>query len=120
MVAPGGSSAPGFAARHSGAGVSPMRSGGTRPPPKLATSVKVCPRPPSFVTRTDSPAETFTYDGSLRHAGCPTTDSDNADARNAVNSAFVTAPFFRVQPPVAPHDGSFGSQSSSTAMYRFG
>src|SRR6186713_2850904 len=116
MVVPGGRSALVGAASHSGAGVRPILSCGTRPPPKLATSVNVCVRPPSFVTRTDSPAETLTYDGSLRQAGCPTTDSDSGDARNAVNSALVITPFFREQPPVGAHAGSFGSQSSSTAM----
>ena len=36
-------------AAHSGAGVNPSLSCGTLPPPKFATSVNVCVRPPSFV-----------------------------------------------------------------------
>src|SRR5215211_6639129 len=90
VVAPGGKSS--VPARHSGAGVKPILSGGTRPPPKSATRVNVWIRPPSFVTRTDSPGSIFTYDGSFRHAGCPTVERYRGDERNALNSAFVTAP----------------------------
>src|SRR5262245_58439319 len=48
----------------------PFRNG-TKPPPKLATSVNVCASPPSFVARTVCPLRMEIYPGEKFHAGCP-------------------------------------------------
>ena len=107
--------------KHSGAGVRPMLSGGTNPPPKLATSVNVWPRPPRLTTRTRPPLAVM-YDGSFRHDGCPMSaplaGMVSGERRNALNSAFVTPSRcgFCEHPPVGSHASSPGSQLSMTEM----
>jgi hypothetical protein len=67
-------SGPVRAGLHSGAGTkSPFNPGGTRPPPKFATSVNVWGLPPSFFTRMVLPWSVERYDGSFLQDGWPMT-----------------------------------------------
>src|SRR2546422_4604594 len=101
---------------HSGARVNPMLSGGTRPPPKVATSVNVWSLPPSFITRRVSSGLILRYAGLNRHAECPITALESGETRKALNSASVTSPSSSVQPPPDAQLGSLGSQSSRIAI----
>ncbi len=82
---------------HSGAGFKPILSGGTNPPPKLATLVNVCPLPPRLVTRTFFPLRTVKCEGSFRHEGCPMRDPPggivNGETSSIPNSAAGTSPW---------------------------
>src|SRR5262249_60667966 len=98
--------------------VIPPLSGGTRPPPKFATSVNVWSLPPSFLTLTVSSRSILRYAGSNRHAECPITALESGEARNALNSASVTSPSSSVQPPTDAQLGSLGSQSSRIEICR--
>src|SRR5262249_25577950 len=114
MLTPGGRFG---AVAHSGAGVNPVLSPATRPPPKSATSVKVWFRPPSFVTFTVSLGSILRYEGSFRHAGCPMVAEARGDVSRALNSSSLTSPSSSAQPPVGAQPESVGSQSSRTATF---
>src|SRR5215831_2265677 len=61
------------------------------PPPKFVTSVNVWSSPPLLVTRRVCPDRMSRYEGSNRHAGCPTTVLISGENSSARNSCSVTS-----------------------------
>jgi hypothetical protein len=68
----------------------PLRNG-TNPPPNAATSVKVWPSPPAFVTRTVCPDRIEMYPGAKFHAGCPMMFAASGENSIPMNSAKVVS-----------------------------